>query len=211
MAIVRNGIRLFFLSLFLVLILNGNMGLWLGIFAVSLVSALGFGRFYCGYICPMNTVMRATVKISKKPNRKPKKVPKFLQSKALSWIVLAIMLFTAILSKRLLHQEIPILLILMLLAVFVTLRYEEWVFHNHICPYGALLSLTGKRPKYTTKVEPSQCIGCKECEKVCPSQAIKVETESQKASIKSAICHQCQACSLVCPKDAIHYGSAKSL
>lgn len=49
-------IRLF-LSAFLFVLANGRMMLWLGLFGVSLLAALVFGRIYCGYVCPMNTVM----------------------------------------------------------------------------------------------------------------------------------------------------------
>ena len=201
----RNVIQVLFLSLFFIIILNGNMILWLGIFVVSLVSAFVFGRFYCGYICPMHTVMGITGKLSKKLNWQSKKVPKVLKTRALPWIVLAIMLITMVLSKMVLHREVPVLIILMILSVLVTLRFEEWVFHNHICPYGALLSITGKHAKFNTEVNQSLCIGCKKCEKVCPSQAIKVNTETKKASTNPTVCHQCQSCILICPEDAIHY------
>ncbi|PKM70481.1 MAG: hypothetical protein CVU93_01865 [Firmicutes bacterium HGW-Firmicutes-18] len=205
MRIARNIIQILFFGLFIMIVLNGNMVLWLGIFVLSLLAAALFGRFYCGYICPMNLMMGITGKISKKLKWQTKKVPKFLESKALPWIVLAMMVGSMVLSKRVLHRELPILIILMVLSVLVTLRYEEWVFHNRICPYGALLSLTGQRAKFSTKVDHSLCIGCKKCETVCPSQSIAVNKETKKASVDSSTCHQCQKCTAVCPVDAIRY------
>ncbi|HHX22667.1 MAG TPA: 4Fe-4S binding protein [Thermoanaerobacterales bacterium] len=48
------------------------------------------------------------------------------------------------------------------------------------------------------------CIGCKLCEKVCPSEAIKVNSIDKKAEIETSQCLQCTYCQKVCPKDAIH-------
>jgi len=198
----RKLIQLAFLLIFFFIIAKGNMFIWLGLFLISLIGATIFGRFYCGYICPMNTVMGATGNISKKLNWRTKSVPKVLQSKYLPWIVLVLMIGTMVLSKKVFHQEVPILILLMAVSILVTLRYEEWVFHNHICLYGALLSLTGRWAKFSTKVESDLCIGCKKCETVCPSKAISV---TKVAQIDPSTCHQCPACIMVCPKNAIHY------
>lgn len=181
------------------------MFIWLGLFLISLIGATIFGRFYCGYICPMNTVMGATGILSKKLNWRTKSVPKVLQSKYLPWIVLLLMIGTMVLSKKVFHQEVPILILLMGVSVLVTLRYEEWVFHNHICPYGALLSLTGRWARFSTKVEPDLCIGCKKCETICPSKSIRVDSLTKVAQIDPSTCHQCQSCTMVCPKNVIHY------
>jgi len=201
----RKLIQLAFLFIFFFIIAKGNMFIWLGLFLISLMGAAIFGRFYCGYICPMNTAMGATEKLSKKLNWRTKSVPKVLQSKYLPWSVLLMMVATMVLSKKAFHQEVPILILLMAVSILVTLRYEEWVFHNHICPYGALLSLTGRWAKFSTKVESDLCIGCKKCETVCPSKAISVDRLTKVAQINPSTCHQCQACTMVCPKNAIHY------
>jgi polyferredoxin len=54
---IINITRILFLGLFLYLILTGNMFLWLALFGASLIAAIFFGRIYCGYVCPMNTVL----------------------------------------------------------------------------------------------------------------------------------------------------------
>jgi polyferredoxin len=206
MSKVRKLVQILFLILFFAVVLKGNMMLWLGLFAVSLVSALFFGRFYCGYICPMNTVMGVTESIAQKSGWQTKNVPKFLQSKVLPWVILVIMVFTMIMSKKVLHKNVPILLVLLVVSIIITLRYEQWVFHNHICPFGALLGVTGGFAKNSTKVDQDKCIGCKLCQGICPSKAIKVDDGSKKAFITTSLCHQCQACTKICPKEAIHYG-----
>ena len=68
-------IRGIFLIGFLLLIANGKMMLWLGVFAISLLVAMFFGRLYCGYACPMNTVMIGVEWISKKLKIQTNKIP----------------------------------------------------------------------------------------------------------------------------------------
>lgn len=205
MKILKMLVQLFFFCTFLGAIFTGKTVLWLGLFLISLLGAAIFGRFYCGYICPMNTVMAVTGKIAKKLHLQRDKVPKWLTLKYTPWGVLIIMVASVILSKKVLHHEIPILLILVLISILFTIRYEEWIFHNHICPYGALLNLSGRWAKMGTKVEKSQCIGCKKCETICPSKAIQVDNSNRGAVIDQALCHQCGECSKICPKDAIRY------
>lgn len=198
-------IQLYFMGVFLVVILTGKMMIWLGLFAVSLVGALFFGRFYCGYICPMNTLMSIVEKFSKHFKWQTKSMPKILRSKALAWFVLLSMIAAMLVSRRFIHKDIPILLILMLLSIVVTLRFEQWVFHNKICPFGVLLNIAGRFARLSTKVNKESCVGCKKCESVCLSKAIKVVEGEKRAYINSSLCHQCAACSSVCPTHAIRY------
>ena len=69
-------IRLLFLALFAFLMAQGKMVLWLALFGISLLAALLFGRIYCGYVCPMNTLMIPTNWIAKKLNIQTQKTPK---------------------------------------------------------------------------------------------------------------------------------------
>jgi formate hydrogenlyase subunit 6/NADH:ubiquinone oxidoreductase subunit I len=55
--------------------------------------------------------------------------------------------------------------------------------------------------KYTKDGGEHGCIGCKMCEKKCPTQAIKVD--SFLASIDYNKCIVCGACVSVCPTGAI--------
>lgn len=210
MKIMNNLIRILFLALFLFLVTRGKMMIWLGLFVVSLVGTLFFGRFYCGYMCPMNTVIIPIEWLAKKMKLQTKSTPKWLQGKALPWILLAVMVIIMVISKKVVGREVPMLLILLGLSIIITFRYEQWVFHNHICPFGALLRLTGKYARFSTVVSEDLCIGCKKCKKVCPSKAIIVDGENKKAHVEQSICHQCYSCIAVCPKDAIHYKSLRA-
>ena len=198
-------IRLLFLALFVFLLAVGKTMLWLGLFAVSLLAALLFGRVYCGYACPMNTLMIPAEWISKKLKIQTLKIPKWLNGGYFAWIALAPSIAITIVMKKLLHIDLPILPIWLAVAIVVTFLYGPAVFHNLICPFGALQKTLGRFARKSKKVDLSACIGCKACEKACPSDAIAVMREEKKAVISTALCHQCTNCQRVCPTHSIHY------
>jgi len=198
-------IRLLFLALFAFLMAQGKMVLWLALFGVSLLAALLFGRIYCGYVCPMNTLMIPTNWIAKKLNIQTQKTPKWLGNGYLGWISLVVSIAAMLLLQRFFQINLPILLIWLAIAALLTLRYRPAVFHNLICPFGAPQKLLGRFARRRKTVDKAACIGCKLCEPVCPSDAIVVVGEDKKAVINTALCHQCTNCGQVCPKEAIRY------
>ena len=205
MKYITNIIRILFLALFIFLLANGKVLLWLALFAVSLVAALIFGRVYCGYACPMNTLMIPIEWLSKKLKLQTADTPKWLKNGYFTWITLGISVAVMLLSKRLLHIDLPILPFWLVMSILITLRYKPAVFHNLICPFGALQRSFGRFARLSEKVDKDACVGCKLCEKACPSNAILVSSEDKKAMINTALCHQCTNCLQVCPKEAIHY------
>ncbi len=198
-------IRIIFFGLFIVLMQKGKMMLWLGIYGVSLLLAVIFGRIYCGYVCPMNTLMIPAEWLSKKLKIQTDKTPKWLQSGKMTWVAMfgsiAIMLF----ARRVLKQNIPILIIWLFISVAMTLRYKPSVFHNLLCPFEPLQRIFGRFAIFSERVIPAACIGCYKCEKVCPSESILVEASDKKAYINTSMCLQCTNCVQVCPTDAICY------
>ncbi|KJJ68639.1 4Fe-4S binding protein [Clostridium sp. FS41] len=198
-------IRVLFLALFVFFLITGKTMLWLGLFAVSLLAALVFGRIYCGYICPMNTLMIPTEWIAKKLKIPTFKTSKWLSNEYFAWIALAVSIAAMLLLKKFLHINLPILPIWLVIAILTTLLYRPAVFHNFICPFGAPQKLFGQFARRAKKVDRTMCIGCKLCEKACPSDAITVTGDEKKAFINPALCHQCTNCQAVCPREAIHY------
>ncbi|NLA86557.1 MAG: 4Fe-4S binding protein [Clostridiales bacterium] len=206
MKYITNIIRVLFLALFLFLLANGKMMLWLVLFAVTLIAALIFGRIYCGYVCPMNTLMIPIEWLSKKLKLQTTKTPKWLKNGYFAWISLGVSVAAMLISKRLLQINLPILPFWLVISVLVTLRYRPAVFHNLICPFGALQRVFGRFARLSKKVEKTACISCKLCEKPCPSEAVSFMEEDKKAVINKALCHQCTNCQQICPRDAIDYG-----
>ena len=198
MKYIISAIRILFLALFIFLLLNGKMMLWLALYTVSLLVALLFGRVYCGYVCPMNTLMIPTEWLSKKLKLQADKSPKWLSSGKFAWFALVGSVVIMLLAQKLLQKNIPILLIWLAVSVLISLRYKPAVFHN-------LQKVFGRFAIFSERVNKEDCIGCKLCEKVCPSNAIAVKSVNKKADIETSLCLQCTSCQQVCPKDAIHY------
>lgn len=203
-------IRLGFLGLFIFLVTQGKPMLWLALFAVGLVSTFLFGRYYCGYICPMNTVMRPVNWLAQKLKIQSKNTPRFLANGKFGWIALVGSAVLVIIVRRITGQQFPFLLVWLVLAALITLRYRPAVFHNLICPFGAPLKLIAHYSRNSQHVVSDECIGCGKCIKPCPSQAITIPKGTRVAQIETQICHQCQDCRAVCPEDAIHYGKVIS-
>ena len=78
MKIIGTVVRILFFILFLILLANGKSGLWLGLFGISLIIALIFGRVYCGYACPMTTIMIVADWISNKLKIQTESIPNWL-------------------------------------------------------------------------------------------------------------------------------------
>jgi len=210
MKTVTTLIRLAFLALFVILIAQGKMVLWLALFAISLLVELVFGRLYCGYFCPMNTVMIPTDWMARKLKIQNQTAPAWLNSGRYAWAMLGLSAAAMLLARRLGGINLPILPILLIVAILVTLRYHPSVFHNLLCPFGAIQKLFAKAPFLSHRVRPADCTGCRKCEKVCPSKAIRVEAD-RKAHISDPLCLQCPNCAQICPKSAISYGKINVL
>lgn len=204
MKFVSTLIRVLFLALFIFLIANGKTMLWFGVFAASLIAAVIFGRVYCGYACPMNTLMLPTEWISKKLKIQTDHTPKWLSSGNFGWVALVVSIGVMLYARNILHKNIPILLIWLVVAVLVTLRYKPYVFHNLICPFGVLQKVFSRFAKSSHNVDAESCLGCKLCEPVCPSNAIEVKPVTKKAEIETSLCFKCTNCQQTCPTNAIH-------
>jgi len=200
--LVQRSIQILFLALFVVLTIKGKIQIWMAIFVVSALASLLFSRFYCGWLCPINTVLKPVTWAKKKLHIKSCKIPNFLKK---TWVrIFMLVLFLGILAFTLkTGKKLPVLPISVALGFVLTLFFPEELWHRYLCPYGTILSLPSRKAKYGMKIDQEKCISCGKCMKVCPSVAIT--KEEKKYSITKNDCLVCRACSEVCPVDAITY------
>lgn len=193
------------LVLFMALLALGQMKPFLILYVLSLVGALFFGRFYCGYICPINTLMKPVEWLAGKLGLKKRQPPGWLAAGWLPWVAVAGSLALLITGEKILENSIPVMVLWIAAGVLMVPFFHPAVFHVMVCPFGALQKIFGRSVFRSEEVDPRSCIGCRKCEKVCPSKAIVVQKEEKKARIQKDLCFQCKACEGVCPTDSIHY------
>jgi len=198
--------QILFLGLFIFLMMQNNNGKWLIIFLVSLPVAALLGRVFCGWICPINTLMIPMDFIAKKLNLKRRDTPAFLKSGIWKWVMF-ILLISLMVARPFLGIHLNMLVLLTILGVLLTIWFKPEVWHNYLCPFGAFQSLTGRFAFFSNRVDLSTCTGCNRCQKVCPSSSIITDKQSKKVSINPRTCLQCFDCQEICPQQSIQYNT----
>ncbi len=201
---LRIASQILFLALFALLFAKGRIQLWLAVFASSALLSIVFSRFYCGWICPMNTLFRPIGWLYKKLGLQRLHTPEFLKKPVFRYVFLVLFIGSMLVLKRL-DIKLPLLAIITGIAVVVTLFFNEELWHNHVCPYGTILNLTSRKATKSEKIDEVACISCSACRKVCPVNCIDIVPETKKMRIRTPDCITCQLCEPVCPTKAITF------
>lgn len=169
-----------------------------GVIGLSVVLLLTFvfGRFFCGYLCPVGSVQEIAYHVPvPKVNLRPKKV--FMGARLAFFIVFLVMafLFSASLLAWFGIRDFFYLSLTAGTVVFVVVLLLSMTFYRPfcrvICPYGLLLSLGAWKSIFRLQ-RTDACIECKKCEKVCP-------TDEAKQDDGKAECYLCGRCTDACP------------
>lgn len=199
--VFQRTIQIVSLALFIVLLIKGNIQAWMVIFVASTLLTLLFSRFYCGWLCPINTLIKPISWVKQKMKIKRKQLPAWIQSDVLRFIFLFVFLaafgFVFISGKKL-----PVLPILLGLGVVLSIFFDEALWHRHLCPYGTILSFPGRFSKKAMTIDEELCNNCQRCTRVCPSNAIIKNEKHQIIKKECLVCHECER---VCNQDAISY------
>ncbi len=182
--------------------LSGRMVLWLGLYVLAVASSFIFGRFFCSYVCPMNSSMKAVNTIR---GKKQNKIINMKVANFIPFISLVISILIMVVSKKGFQVDIPLLLIFVPLSFVYAFFFSSSTWHNYLCPYSIALKLGASHSMYTYKVDENICIGCKQCLKACNVGAITFNSESKKAVISPTLCHVCGDCVASCKVGAISY------
>jgi len=90
---------------------------------------------------------------------------------------------------------------------FPLLRPMDIAFKRFRLPNTADHLLTGKKLSTKSPIVTDKCIGCGDCEEICPSDAVTVDGEV--ARLTYSRCIRCLCCHEVCPENAIKLGKVK--
>jgi len=192
-----------FIIVFGLLFLQGKYQVWFLVFLSGVVISIFFGRFFCGWICPMNTLFRPIGWLYGRLKIRRFRASSFLRFKVLRYIFLGFFIVVILLTRRM-GLNIPILVFLTGLAFLVTLVFEETLWHNMICPFGTILNHTSRSAKKGIRIDQELCVACGHCETICPVDAIYI-LESKKRQADKTVCLVCYSCLKSCPTGAIKY------
>lgn len=196
------GIQLLFLILFVLAGVSQRIQLWMVVFLTGVFGSVFFGRLYCGYVCPINTLIKPITFIKKKLKIKYFKYPKFIELKIIRYLLLGVFIALFIFSLRT-GKKLPVLPALVGVGVFLSVLFHEELWHRYLCPYGTILRFSSKRAKRTIKIDPEKCNNCGVCKRVCPAKAvIKGKNKHEIIVNECLVCHECER---NCKQKAISY------
>jgi polyferredoxin len=201
---LRRISQITFLLVFITLIILGKVQLWMGLFFAGAAVALFWGRFYCGWICPTYTVTEGINKIYAIFNIRRRAEPNWVKNPLLKYLILLLFLATMIFVLKT-GRKLPVLPILLVLGTITTLIFVPAFWHKYLCPYGTIMSLTGRYARHCWTIEQEDCIKCGICQKVCPSEAVETDGSKNYMTISKRLCLQCTTCVCACPKHIIKY------
>lgn len=185
---------------------------------IPLLLTFALGRFYCGWICPMNLFLELTDRLKSFFERKKLQTFDIRFPLYTRHIILATGVIAGLLAGVEFFQiSYPPRLVSIIFQDFffgTALTYGVWivagiagfeflfsrrVWCRNICPGGTLYSYASG--KSLLKIEPvnKKCTGCEECKKICPYELKPFE------SGLDGTCDKCGLCIDTCREGAIDY------
>lgn len=176
--------------------------------------SIAFGPVLCGWVCPLGSFQEWTTRLSRAITGKktffavPPQLDKYLRFTR--YIILAAVVYVTATSAKLAFQEIDpyfalfnfwsdevSIVALSILGVTILLSlFIERPWCKYACPYGAVLGIFNLFRIFKIKRNPTICVNCKACDKVCPMN-IQVSATPTVTNHQCISCLQCtseQAC-----------------
>jgi ferredoxin-type protein NapH len=196
-------------------------GAWASLLAGSaltmLIAAL-MGRVFCGWICPVNTILEGFDALRKRAlPRLGLRPPDIAAPRWLKWALLPAGLAAAVLADLALwahflpHVQIgrdvfslmffggaTIGAFILVAIILAELFFSRRVWCRSLCPTGALLGLLGSFALVRVRKGETPCLAeCSACTRVCPMALNPAGAFSQ------AECVNCAVCVSACPADLL--------
>jgi tetratricopeptide (TPR) repeat protein/ferredoxin len=203
---------------------DGIVNAGLIFFALTIVSTLILGRWFCGWACHVVALQDFCRWLLGKAGIKPRLVNIGIL-RAVPWIAFAYMFLMPIVSRLLQGQGFattslhlytddfwrtfpswPVALATFFVCGFAIVYFlGAKGFCNYGCPYGAIFGITDQLAPLRIRVTDA-CEGCGHCTAVCSSNVrVHQEVRDWKMVVDPA-CMKCLDCVSVCPKDALYVG-----
>ncbi|HEY3296895.1 MAG TPA: 4Fe-4S binding protein [bacterium] len=196
------------------------------LFLAFLTISFLFRKAFCSWLCPVGLISEMLAKVGRKIFGRNFLLPRMVDRSlmALKYVLLSFFVSAffimgmaginafiaspynqvvdvkmALFFVQLGTVGISVFAVLILGSIFV-----QGFWCRYLCPYGALLGLFSWLSPMRVRRNPTSCIDCAKCDKVCPARLpIMI-----KNNIISVECTGCMECVEVCPvKDTLHFGT----
>jgi NosR/NirI family nitrous oxide reductase transcriptional regulator len=183
---------------------------------IPLLTTLIWGRFFCGWVCPLGAVQELIHAKSRKPGTKFFQIDRLL--KYLKFVVLISVIYLTLQTGRnLFCQFEPFKMLfsfhgdlvtgVILGVILLTAIIIKRPFCRYLCPFGAILALVARFTVFKIKPSPASCSGCGVCAKDrCPMDAIAIDAVNKIPVIDHTECIQCGNCVESCRRQALSAG-----
>lgn len=211
-------------------LLHGNLSaLIIGAPLFLLALGLILGRSFCGWVCPLGTLMDLVQPLAfwhRKRRPGPSRAGDRRNSR-LRYLLLVVVLSGSLLSIKLLGLVDPLVIFsraataavvnllgsqqtlerggltyfsLLFVAILALELWQPRFWCRHLCPQGALLSLATRFSLLNRRVSAA-CSNCGLCKRVCPMDAIPQDAHDTDYSD----CTFCLECESACPENGISF------
>ena len=187
------------------------------IFLAIILVSLVFGKAFCSWMCPIGTLSEYLGKFGEKLFGKIK-LPKFLDYplRSLKYLLLGFFVYSifflmtdtalkafldspynqvADIKMYYFFADISRTALIVLSILFIGSVFIRNFWCRYLCPYGALLGITGLLSPHKIQRDLKSCIDCEKCAIACPS-FIKVDKVN---TVWSDECSSCFSCVDACP------------
>lgn len=191
--------------------------LWLGFWIVLPVTAIIFGRFFCGWACPGGLISELLGKVSLIKKKTRGALEKIFSSGKYLMLAISFAVFFLMNNPR---WAIPVRTGKFFNSVTLTFEHADnfWIARTllivtglalailipgfwcrYLCPTGGILEAL-KKFSFITYFKNKDCGDCDTCRGLC-------ELETRPAEIN---CTNCGECDTICPVEAIKVGSKRN-
>ncbi len=183
---------------------------------IPVVTAILFGRVFCGWVCPMGAVQHFVYRKETGKKRQRFDVGPRLHNvlRYGKYVILVALVIATIVTQTKVLEDIdpfkalfnielaliPTSILVVLMAVSLVIGFP-WC--KYVCPLGAFLALFSKFTLFKVKIG-DKCTNCRACHMVfCDYKAIK--PGEVKPQINQLECTRCGECISRCPYDAMKF------
>ncbi len=187
------------------------------IFTGILLMSFILGKSFCSWVCPVGFISDLIGEFGKKLFKKNFKLPRWADYPLRSLKYLLLFFFVSTIVSMSVQQLVlfldsdyniiadiklfdffrylsPFSVVILTILVLLSIPIKNF-WCRYLCPYGALLGLTGLLSILKIKRTAQTCIDCNLCDKVCPSSI----TVSKAHYVISDECTSCMQCVDACP------------